>query len=138
MVSFKQTKMVLFKHEDEDGLSMVSFILFLRDAWMKMARDEWVRAVMTDDTVVVELLVGLKQSQAALRRRRPRPPQNPSSVASSSTEPQNQEFSAPKIPPPPPPHKSFSGRRLCIQIEIVKNTHRRKHPDSRIKLSPKP
>jgi hypothetical protein len=30
-----------------------------------MARDEWVRAAMIDDTVVVELLVGLKQSQAA-------------------------------------------------------------------------
>ncbi|KAE8124438.1 hypothetical protein FH972_019323 [Carpinus fangiana] len=30
-----------------------------------MARDEWVRAAMTDDAVVVELLVGLKQSQAA-------------------------------------------------------------------------
>jgi hypothetical protein len=44
---------------------MVSFILFLRDAWTKMARDKWVRAAMTDDTVVVELLVGLKQSQAA-------------------------------------------------------------------------
>jgi hypothetical protein len=29
-----------------------------------MARDEWVRAAMTDDAVVVELLVGLKQSQA--------------------------------------------------------------------------
>jgi hypothetical protein len=43
---------------------MVSFILFLRDAWTKMVRDEWVRAAMTDDTVVVELLVGLKQSQA--------------------------------------------------------------------------
>ncbi|KAE8076267.1 hypothetical protein FH972_014930 [Carpinus fangiana] len=30
-----------------------------------MARDEWVRAAMTDDMMVVELLVGLKQSQAA-------------------------------------------------------------------------
>jgi hypothetical protein len=30
-----------------------------------MARDEWIRAAMTDDAVVVELLVGLKQSQAA-------------------------------------------------------------------------
>jgi hypothetical protein len=44
---------------------MVSFILFLRDARTKMARDEWVRAAMTDDAVVVELLVGLKQSQVA-------------------------------------------------------------------------
>jgi hypothetical protein len=44
---------------------MVSFILFLKDAQKKMARDEWVRAAMTDDAVVVELLVGLKQSQAA-------------------------------------------------------------------------
>jgi hypothetical protein len=44
---------------------MISFILFLRDARTKMARDKWVRAAMTDDAVVVELLVGLKQSQAA-------------------------------------------------------------------------
>jgi hypothetical protein len=44
---------------------MVLFILFVRDAQTKMARDEWVRAAMTDDAVVVELLVGLKQSQAA-------------------------------------------------------------------------
>jgi hypothetical protein len=41
------------------------FILFLRDSQTKMAREEWVRAAMTDDAVVVELLVGLKQSQAA-------------------------------------------------------------------------
>jgi hypothetical protein len=45
---------------------MVLFILFVRDAQTKMARDEWVRAAMTDDVVVVELLVGLKQLQAAL------------------------------------------------------------------------
>ena len=32
---------------------------------MMMANDEWVRAAMTDDTVVVELLIRLKQSQAA-------------------------------------------------------------------------
>jgi hypothetical protein len=44
---------------------MVLFILFVRDAQTKMAKDEWVRAAMTDDAVVVELLVGLKQSQAA-------------------------------------------------------------------------
>ena len=44
---------------------MVLFILFVRDAQMKMARDEWVRAAMTDGAVVVELLVGLKQLQAA-------------------------------------------------------------------------
>jgi hypothetical protein len=44
---------------------MVLFILFVRDAQTKMARDEWVKAAMTDDAVVVELLVGLKQSQAA-------------------------------------------------------------------------
>ncbi|KAK4538859.1 hypothetical protein RGQ29_032307 [Quercus rubra] len=30
-----------------------------------MARDEWMRAAMTDDMVVVQLLVRLKQSQAA-------------------------------------------------------------------------
>ncbi|KAF5726262.1 hypothetical protein HS088_TW23G01004 [Tripterygium wilfordii] len=30
-----------------------------------MAKDEWVRAAMTDDMVVVELLVRLKQAQAA-------------------------------------------------------------------------
>ena len=40
--------------------SMVLFIFFVRDAQTKMARDEWVRAAMTDDAVVVELLVGLK------------------------------------------------------------------------------
>ncbi|XWS26180.1 hypothetical protein CRYUN_Cryun26dG0009000 [Craigia yunnanensis] len=32
---------------------------------MTMAKDEWVRAAMTDDNVVVELLVRLKQPQAA-------------------------------------------------------------------------
>ncbi|KDP33544.1 hypothetical protein JCGZ_07115 [Jatropha curcas] len=31
-----------------------------------MVKDEWVRAAMTDDTVVVELLVRLKQAQAAV------------------------------------------------------------------------
>ena len=54
MVSFKQTKTktvypwFLFIHG------------FVRDAQTKMARDEWVRAAMIDDAVVVELLVGLK------------------------------------------------------------------------------
>jgi hypothetical protein len=43
---------------------MVSFILFLRDAQTKTVRDEWVRAAMIDDAVVVELLMGHKQSQA--------------------------------------------------------------------------
>ncbi|GLT76838.1 hypothetical protein SLA2020_484730 [Shorea laevis] len=32
---------------------------------MMMVKDEWVRAAMTDDSVVVELLVRLKQAQAA-------------------------------------------------------------------------
>ena len=32
---------------------------------MMTAKDEWVRAAMTDDNVVVELLVRLKQAQAA-------------------------------------------------------------------------
>ena len=44
---------------------MVLFILFVRDTQTKMAWDEWVKAAMTDDAMVVELLVGLKQLQAA-------------------------------------------------------------------------
>ncbi|CAN0877502.1 hypothetical protein LINGRAHAP2_LOCUS11922, partial [Linum grandiflorum] len=34
--------------------------------WQTMCKDEWVSAAMTDDTVVVELLVRLKQAQATV------------------------------------------------------------------------
>jgi hypothetical protein len=63
MVSF------LCKSHSHPSLLFIFFsiaYLFLKDAQTKMARDEWVRVAMTDDAVVVELLVGLKQLQAVV------------------------------------------------------------------------
>ncbi|PON91588.1 hypothetical protein TorRG33x02_126270 [Trema orientale] len=39
-----------------------------------MVKDDWMRAAMSDDTLVVELLVRLKHSQAASRLKSPPPP----------------------------------------------------------------